>query len=336
MNHSGSSGETVARLADLAGGSAEGETGKLMRGVAPIESAGGDDLVYASDARSLEKALASPAGCVIVDEKAQVSGRTVIRVSDPKLAFARIATRFHPPARPAPGIDPAAVVHSSARIGAGVSIGPSVVIGEEAQVGDECVIEAGCAVGARSRLGAGCRLYPRVTLYPGVTLGARVILHSGVVIGADGFGYVFNGRSHEKFPQMGTVEIGDDTEIGANTTVDRAAMGVTRIGRGVKIDNLVQIAHNVTIGDHVIIVAQAGISGSTVIESYAVIGGQVGLGDHVRIESGARLGSQCGVLPGKTVRKGETVWGTPARPINEYLANLAVLSRLTKRRREKR
>jgi UDP-3-O-[3-hydroxymyristoyl] glucosamine N-acyltransferase len=324
--------ETVGALAELAGGKAEGETQKVMRGVALTETAGAEDVVYASDARALAQALASSAGCIIVDEKAGAPGHTVIRARDPRLAFARIVARFHPAERPAPGIDPTAVVHPSARIGGSVSVGAFVVIGEGAEIGDECVIGAGCMIGENSRLGAGCRLYPRVTLYPGVTLGARVILHSGVVVGSDGFGYVFNGRAFEKFPQIGTVEIGDDSEIGANTTIDRAAMGVTKIGRGVKIDNLVQVAHNVTIGDHVVIASQTGISGSTVIESYAVVGGQVGLGDHVRIESGARLGSQCGVLPGKTVRKGETVWGTPARPLKEYLANLAVLSRLTKAR----
>jgi UDP-3-O-[3-hydroxymyristoyl] glucosamine N-acyltransferase len=324
---------TVAELAELAGGTAEGQTGKLIRGVAEIEDAGAEDAVFASDARSLAAALAGQAGCVVVDEKAEARGHTVIRARQPKLAFARIVARFHPSSPPAPGIHPAAVVHPSAVLGTGVHVGAGAVINEGAEIGEGCVIEAACVIGAGARLGPGCRLYPRVTLYPGVTLGARVILHSGVIVGSDGFGYVFDGSRYEKFPQVGTVEIGDDTEIGANTTIDRAALGATKIGRGVKIDNLVQVAHNVTIGDHVVIAAQTGISGSTVIESYAVIGGQVGLGDHVRIESGARLGSQCGILPHKTVRKGQTVWGTPARPLKEYLETLAVLSRLAKRRK---
>ena len=324
-------GESVEALAAVAGGVAEGETGRLIRGVAPLESATEHEVIFADSERALKRARESRAGCIVVGEGAEVGGRTVIRARNPKLAFARIVVRFHPPARPAAGIHPAAVVDPRARLGEGVHVGAYAVIGAGADVGEDTVIGAACVVGEGVRLGPGCFLYPRVTIYPGATVGARVILHSGVVLGSDGFGYVFDGARYEKFPQAGTLEVGDDVEVGANTTIDRGALGATVIGQGTKIDNLVQVAHNVTIGEHCAIASQTGISGSVVIEPYAVIGGQVGIGDHVRIERGAVLGGQCGVLPHKTIRRGQTVWGTPARPLKEHLEQLATLARLTKR-----
>jgi UDP-3-O-[3-hydroxymyristoyl] glucosamine N-acyltransferase len=176
--------------------------------------------------------------------------------------------------------------------------------------------------------------HPRVTLYAGAQIGSRVILHSGCVIGSDGFGYLRDATGYHKFPQVGTAEISDDVEIGANTTVDRGALAPTRIGRGTKIDNLVQVGHNVQIGEHCVIAALVGISGSVVIEDNVVIAGQVGIGDHVRIEKGAVLGGQCGILPHKVIRAGQTVWGTPARPLKEHLQQQALLARLSKRKRE--
>ncbi len=326
-------GETVEALAAVAGGRAEGEIGRLMRGVAPLESATEQDVVFAGSERALKQALESRAGCIVLEEKADTGGRTVIRARNPKRAFARIVTRFHPQARPVPGIHPTAAVDSSARLGECVSVGPYVVIGAGVEIGADTVIGAACVLGERVRLGPGCFLHPRVTIYPDTTVGARVILHSGVVVGSDGFGYVFDGGRYEKFPQVGTLEIGDDVEIGANTTVDRGALGATVIGRGTKIDNLVQVGHNVTIGEHCAIASLTGISGSAVIESYTVMAGQVGIGDHAHVERGAVLGGQCGVLPHKVIRRGQTVWGTPARPIKEYLAQLATLARLARRRR---
>jgi UDP-3-O-[3-hydroxymyristoyl] glucosamine N-acyltransferase len=189
-------------------------------------------------------------------------------------------------------------------------------------------------VGAGVRVGGGCVLHPNVVLYGGVTLGDRVVLHAGVVVGADGFGYVRDERGvYHKFPQVGTVHIEDDVEVGANSCVDRGALGETRIGRGSKIDNLVQVGHNVRIGERVVIAAQTGISGSTVIESDAVIGGQVGFGDHARVLSGAVIGSQAGVLPGKIVRPG-VWWGTPIQPLEEYKRLNALWGRLPRMREE--
>ena len=189
-------------------------------------------------------------------------------------------------------------------------------------------------IGAGVRIGANCILHANVTIYNGVTIGDRAVLHSGVVLGADGFGFILQGDHYEKFPQIGRVEIGNDVEIGANSCIDRAALGITQIGDGAKLDNMVHIAHNCRIGRHVVIAAQTGLSGGVVVEDYAVIGGQVGIGDKARIESGAVLGSGCGILTSKIVRKGQVVWGTPARPLKEYLEQLANLARLPKLRKE--
>jgi UDP-3-O-[3-hydroxymyristoyl] glucosamine N-acyltransferase len=195
-------------------------------------------------------------------------------------------------------------------------------------------IGGSCAIGSRVTVGEGSVLYAHVTLYDDVSIGRRAILHSGCVIGADGFGFVLEAGRYEKFPQVGRVEIEDDVEIGANTCVDRAALGVTWIGEGSKLDNMVHVGHNCRIGRHVVIAAQTGFSGGVIVEDYAVIGGQVGIGDKVRIGSHAVLGSGCGVLTSKIVRGGQVVWGTPARPLREYLEQLANMARLPEMRKE--
>jgi len=219
-------------------------------------------------------------------------------------------------------------------IGKGASIGPLASLGAGVHIGEGTSIGAGSVIGDYVHIGRHCILHPRVTLYPDVTLGSYVILHSGCVIGADGFGFVLTDGAYEKFPQVGRVVIGDHVEMGANTCVDRAALGVTSIGEGSKLDNLVHIAHNCRIGRHVVIAAQTGLSGGVVVEDYAVIGGQVGIGDKARIESRAVLGSGSGVLTSKIVRAGQVMWGTPARPLKQYLEQLAVLSRLAKKRKQ--
>ena len=215
----------------------------------------------------------------------------------------------------------------------GVYIGPFVSIGAGARIGAGSSIGAGSAIGDYVGIGEKCTIHPGVTIYPDVTLGREVVLHSGVVIGADGFGYVLNDGIYENFPQIGRVEIGDRVEIGANACVDRAALGVTRIGDGTKIDNMVHVGHNCQIGRNVVVAAQTGFSGGVVVEDYAVIGGQVGIGDKARIESGAVLGSGSGVLTSKIVRAGQPMWGTPARPLRQHLEQLAALSRLAKKKK---
>jgi len=252
----------------------------------------------------------SNAACLIVpiDFSAQAA-HPVIKARDPKLAFARIAAELHP-RKKQDEIHVSAVIAETAKIGPSVSIGAFVFVGENVIIGNNCV------------------LHPNVVIYDGCTIGDNVILHADVVIGADGFGYVRDeAGSYHKFPQIGTVVIEDNVEIGANTCIDRGALGETRIGEGTKIDNLVQIAHNVQIGKRVVIAAQTGISGSTVVEDDCVIGGQVGMGDHARIKSGAVIGSQAGVLPGKIVRAG-VWWGTPVQPLDEYKRQNALVKGL--------
>jgi UDP-3-O-[3-hydroxymyristoyl] glucosamine N-acyltransferase len=240
----------------------------------------------------------------------------VIRDASPRAAFARAIPRLRPALEPTPGVHPTAVIGGGTHIGAGSSIGPHVNIGRNVTIGE------------------GCLLHANVTVYDDVTIGKGCILHSGCVIGADGFGYTMEAGRWEKFPQVGRVEIGDFVEIGANACVDRAALGVTSIGEGSKIDNMVHVGHNCRIGKHVVIAAQTGFSGGVVVEDYAVIGGQVGIGDKARIESGAVLGSGCGILTSKIVRSGQVVWGTPARPLKQYLEQLANLARLPALRKE--
>jgi UDP-3-O-[3-hydroxymyristoyl] glucosamine N-acyltransferase len=219
-------------------------------------------------------------------------------------------------------------------LGKDVAVEELASIHERAVIGDSTRIGVGAVIGAGVSIGRDCVIYPNVTIYPGSRLGDRVIVHAGAVLGSDGFGYVRDRATgkYEKFPQVGTLEIEDDVEIGANSTVDRGALDVTRIGRGTKIDNLVHVGHNVQVGEDVVIAAQTGLSGSAVVEQGVVIGGQVGIADHVRIEEGAILGAQSGIPSKKVIRgKGVVFWGTPARPIREYLKELAVLARLAKK-----
>jgi UDP-3-O-[3-hydroxymyristoyl] glucosamine N-acyltransferase len=262
--------------------------------------------------------------------------RTVIRARDPRAAVARVIAKLHPHSEPTPGVHPTAVLGPGVVVGKGASIGPLVSLGAGVHIGDGTSIGAGSVVGDFVHIGRRCVLHARVTVYHEVSLGNHVILHSGCVIGADGFGFILADGAYEKFPQVGRVMIADHVEIGANSCVDRAALGVTSIGEGTKLDNLVHIAHNCRIGRHVVIAAQTGLSGGVVVEDYAVIGGQVGIGDKARIESRAVLGSGSGVLTSKIIRAGQVMWGTPARPLKQYLEQLAVLSRLAKKRRPER
>lgn len=311
----------------------EGDGDLEISGAAPLESAGPHEAAFVGNRKAAAGAAQSSAGCLLVPADFP-KGRTVIRVDDPRGAFARLIGLLYPPARVIPGIDSSAVIAPDAEVASSASIGPLVSIGARAQIGERTTVGPGCVIGDGARVGHDCTLHANVTIYEHVAVGSRAVLHSGVVLGADGFGFVLQGDHYEKFPQIGRVEIGDDVEIGANSCVDRAALGVTQIGDGVKLDNLVHIAHNCRIGRHVVIAAQTGLSGGVVVEDYAVIGGQVGIGDKARIETGAVLGSGCGILTSKIVRKGQVVWGTPARPLKEHLEQLANLARLPELRKE--
>ena len=260
-----------------------------------------------------------------------IAGKTLLRAANPKVAFAKAAAWLVPAVPIATGIHPTAVISSTAQLARGVSVGPFAVIEDNVQVGEGTEIGAFCFLGRDARLGSRCRLYPRVTLYAGANLGDAVILHAGAVIGSDGFGYVVEEKRRWKFPQVGQVRIGNDVEIGANTTIDRGSLDSTEISAGVKIDNLVHIAHNVHIGQNTVIAAQTGISGSAVIGTDVAFGGQAGLGDHCLIEDGAVIGGQAGILPGKTIRSGQIVWGTPARPLYKFKQQFAWSARLPER-----
>jgi UDP-3-O-[3-hydroxymyristoyl] glucosamine N-acyltransferase len=325
----------VRELAEWLGATYEGDGEKELTGMAALETAGASEVAFVGSRKAEAQADSSAAGCLLAPaEWPNPSHRTVIRVAEPRTAFARAMSRFYPTAELKPGVHPTAVVGSNVEMGALVYIGPHAVVGDGSRVGVATSIGAGCYVGKRVALGEGCVLHPNVTVYDNVDIGRGSILHSGCVIGADGFGYVLENDRWHKFPQVGRVEIGDFVEIGANSCVDRAALGVTSIGEGSKLDNMVHVGHNCRIGRHVVVAAQTGFSGGVVVEDHAVIGGQVGIGDKARIESRAVLGSGCGVLSSKIVRSGETVWGTPARPLKHHLETLANLARLPDLRRE--
>jgi len=319
---------TAREVAQHVGAQLEGDSEANLTGVASPESAGTQDLIYITSLRHLEPATRSAARCVIAPPGLLLSGKTVLRAANPKLAFARAAAWLvlSPPV--AQGIHPTALITPTARLANGVAVGPYAVVEGDVQIGAGSEIGAFCFLGSSAKLGENCRLYPRVTLYSGARLGNGVIVHAGAVIGSDGFGYVHGQGKLWKFPQVGTVEIADDVEIGANTTIDRGALDATRIGAGVKIDNLVQVAHNVTIGEHTVIAAQTGISGSTVVGKNVLLGGQVGIADRCHVGDGAMVGAQAGIPTGKTIRAGQTVWGTPARPLNRFKEQYGWLGRL--------
>jgi UDP-3-O-[3-hydroxymyristoyl] glucosamine N-acyltransferase len=291
-----------------------------------------EHLVFAEDARSLAAALASAAAAVIVSPKLAPAGaeKPLLVAAQPRLAFAQAAHHLMP-AEPPTGIHTTAVVHPAAVLASHVSIGAHTVIESHAYIGEHTHIGAGSIIGEAASIGANCHIYPRVVIYPGTELGARVVVHAGAVLGSDGFGYVRDANTGEylQFPQQGRLVIEDDVEIGANTTIDRGALEETRIERGVKIDNLVHLGHNVRVGPNVVIAAQTGVSGSSTIGAGAVVGGQVGIGDHADIGEQVILGSGSGVLTHKKVRgPGVVFWGRPARPLKQYLKELAALARL--------
>jgi UDP-3-O-[3-hydroxymyristoyl] glucosamine N-acyltransferase len=309
---------TAHELAEFLGCKLEGDGAVQLSGVAAPDSAGANDLIYVDKLSHLARASGSQARCVVVGLELPMHGKTLLRASHPKLAFAKAAAWLLPPVPIAMGIHPMAVISPTAQLANGVAVGPYAVIEENVKVGSGTEIGAFSFIGRDTQLGAHCRLYPRVTLYAGACLGDAVILHSGVVIGSDGFGYVTEDGKRWKFPQVGQVKIGNDVEIGANTTIDRGSLDRTDISAGVKIDNLVHIAHNVRIGANTVIAAQTGVSGSVEIGRDVVIGGQVGVADHCRIEDSAVIGSQAGIPTGKTIRGGQVVWGTPARPLEKF------------------
>ena len=318
--------KTVQQIADHVGGRVHGDGAVEIRTVGSLERATRGALAYA-EGKHLAQVAATGASCVLVPE-VEPPDRTVIVVAKPRVAFARAAQWLLPPRLPAPGVHETALVAPDAVLGAEVSIGAWTVVESGARIGARTAIFPGGYVGAGASVGADCIAYPRVVLYPGTTVGDRVILHAGVVIGSDGFGFVFDGERQVKVPQEGRARIGDDVEIGANACVDRGALDETAIAGGVKIDNLCQIGHNVRIGDHAIISAQTGVAGSSTIGREAIIGGQAGIADYCRIDDHGIVGAQCGVPSRKRVPAGQPFWGTPARPLKDVKKQQGHLHRL--------
>ncbi len=330
--------QTLGVLAEKLGGRVLGDKSIAIANVASITSAAADSLVFVEDLKTLERALASPAAAVIAGEFAanSAASKPILISSQPRLTFARATKLLYDAGKVLNTVHPSAIVPASVQIGKNIAIGPRAVLGENVKLGAGTMIGAGCVIGDSVEIGAHCRLDANVTIYSGTTLGDRVVVQSGAVLGSEGFGYVRDSKTghYEQFPQVGRLIIEDDVEIGANSTIDRGALDETRIRRGTKIDNLVHVGHNVQIGEDVVIAAQTGLSGSAVVEDNVIIGGQVGIADRVRIEAGAILGAQSGIPSKKVIRgKGIVFWGTPARPIREYLKELAFLSRAARKHR---
>ncbi len=320
---------TVSQIAALCDGQAEGDLHHLITGANALEDAEGHDLSFVAGAKAAQQAAASGAGCLLVSQDFSHAGKkTLVRVEDPRASFAQALAVLYAVPRPAASLHPSALIDPTARLGADVTVGAYVTVGAGTQIEDGCTIGNGCAIGDNVHIAAGTVLHPNVTVYWGVQIGRRVVVHAGCVLGADGFGFARVGNTYRKFPQVGTVVIEDDVELGANTCVDRASLGRTVIGAGTKIDNLVQVAHNVKIGRNVVIAAQTGLSGGVMVGDNAMVGGQVGVADKARIDENAIIGAQSGITTKAHVRAGEPVWGTPARPIKQYLKGLAQVNRL--------
>jgi len=321
---------SAADIARLVKGELIGEGGLLVSGFSGIKEAKKNELTFLSNPKYEPLLLDTQAGVILVPRQIACPGKTLIRVDNPSLSFTQVVNyllKDAPDYKPR-GIHPTAVIAPGAKIARDVAVGAYTVIEDGASIAEGCVLYANCYVGHETRLGKKCLIYPQVVLREKVSLGDRVIIHSGTVVGSDGYGYVTVDGKHIKIPQVGTVLIEDDVEIGANVTIDRARFDKTIIGEGTKIDNLVQIAHNVIIGKHCLIVAQAGIAGSTKIGDHVILAAQAGLVGHIEIGDGAVVAAQSGVS--KSIKAGEQVFGSPAHPIKDALRNNAHIQRLDK------
>jgi UDP-3-O-[3-hydroxymyristoyl] glucosamine N-acyltransferase len=317
---------TAAEVAAHLGGTILGDGAVELKGFAPANTARDGDLTFAENAEFFEKARLSSASAILVDGDFQPDGKTLIRVPKARIGFAKVLALFFPDPKAPAGIHPSAVVAATAQVDPTASIGPNCVIGERVKIGAGTQLDALVSIGADTTIGADCRFFPNVTIYHGIQIGSRVRIHGNSAIGSDGFGYVLDTNFHRKIPQVGNVIIGDDAEIGSGCAIDRGALGPTVIGKGAKLDNLVQIAHNVIIGDHCIIVAQAGIAGSVKLGQYTVIAGQVGLAGHIVIGNHVTIAAQAGVM--HNIADGEKWWGSPARPEKQMKRQILAMDRL--------
>lgn len=333
----GSEASTLAELAALIGGRAAGDVKMRVTGVAPLDDASDSELGLLIDRKYLKRLSGTRAGALLVSEELDAKvedGRSRVVVEDPRASLPTLLDHFHPPPPRRPGIHESAVVGEGVRLGVEASIGPYVVIDDDVTIGDHVTLHPHVVIGRGASLGDDVTLHPHVVLYPATQLGDRVVLHAGVRIGVDGFGYARSSAGLQKIPHVGACEIGDDVEIGANSCVDRGSIGRTRLGKETKLDNLVHIAHNVSIGDGSFMAAQVGIAGSTSIGSGTLWGGQAGAADHLNIGDGARIAGQAGLT--EDVLPNNTMVGFPARPRVEFLRAMAGAYRLTALRRRVR
>lgn len=316
---------TAAEIAAQLGGEVVGDRSVLLTGFAPADKAVSGDLTFAENDAYFLRAQQSAAAAILVDGNFS-SAKVLIRVPNARVAFAKVLPLFFPEPKLESGIHRSAIIASSAQIDPTAHVGPCCVIGERVRIGRDTVLEGSNHVGADSEIGAETHLFPHVVIYPRTQIGHRVRIHAGTVVGSDGFGYVLDKGQHRKVPQIGTVTIQDDVEIGANVTIDRGALGPTVIGKGTKIDNLVQIAHNVVIGENCLVVAQTGIAGSTSLGDYVTLAGQVGLAGHLKIGHRAIVAAQSGVM--HDIGDGEKWFGTPAQPDRQMKRQLLTLQHL--------
>jgi UDP-3-O-[3-hydroxymyristoyl] glucosamine N-acyltransferase len=317
---------SLSEIAARIGGEVRGDASRPIAGVQPLDTAGPDDLSFLAHPRYREAAAKSRAAALLVRRGEDLAGRDLLLVEQPYTALAAVIGLFHPPTPPARSVSPLASVDPTAHLGRDVTVGPFAVVGAEAAVGDRAVLHPGVVLGERVSVGADSVLHPGVVVYAGCVLGARVLIHAGAVIGSDGFGFGEESGGRAKIPQVGIVRIEDDTEIGAGTTIDRATFGSTIVGRGSRIDNLVQIGHNVVIGEGAVLVAQSGIAGSTTIGAGAILAGQAGVAGHLRVGRGAIIGAKSAALA--DVADGAFVVGHPAIDHREWKRAQAALRRL--------
>jgi UDP-3-O-[3-hydroxymyristoyl] glucosamine N-acyltransferase len=320
---------SIGEIVDFVGGEFAEDRDRVINSVASLGAANGDQLSFLSNRKYAGELAATKAGAILVPKKLDGSDVRWIRVDDPYFAFARIMTRWFSN-RPKPkGISPKAVVAESAQLGRNVSLGHFVVVGDNVVIGSNVIIFQNVSIEAGAIIGDDCIIYPNVVIYDGSRIGNRCIIHSGVVIGSDGYGFATHGGKHHKIPQIGIVRIEDDVEIGAGTTIDRAALGETVIGEGTKIDNLVQIGHNVKVGKHCLLVSQVGIAGSTELGDYVAVAGQSGFSGHLKIGNRVQVAAKSAVLD--DVPDDTKVMGSPAVPFTEFARRQAALKRLARK-----
>jgi UDP-3-O-[3-hydroxymyristoyl] glucosamine N-acyltransferase len=317
---------TASEIAKLLNGEIIGDGSVVLNSFATAELAQPGDLTFAENEIFFARAEESAATAIIADKRFSSTKKILIRVPNARIAFAKALALFFPEPEFSAGIHPSAVVAASAKIDPSAHIGPHCVVGGNVQIGARAVLQSGNSIGANSKLSEDVHLFPNVTIYPRTEIGSRVRIHASSVIGSDGFGYVFDSGFHRKVPQVGNVIIGDDVEIGSNVSVDRGALGATLIGRGTKIDNLVQVAHNVEIGEHSILCAQVGIAGSAKLGNFVVLAGQVGIAGHLKIGHQVTVGSKAGVM--HNIPDGEQWLGAPAQPDKQAKRILIAIQRL--------